>query len=267
MEEGQLDGAVVGLARADHALVRPDGDPWTGGLAPLPLVDHLGIGLLDQGAKPGQGLAPRVAQLLDLRCDQLRWCFVLRWCSWACRGGYRAVLGSAAGRARRADRVWHALRRGPDRAAAGNRRLRALGRRQDAAGGRSRGPGDDPRGADGRAGVHGRRRGRPSAGDERAGRGRARRRARDRVQRRVARGLRRAVRRRGAPARAGGDRHRRVLPRRARPARASGCRSSPAARRRARARPCRAPRPGPRSSAAASRCARATSCSATTTAC
>ena len=162
--------------------------------------------------------------------------------------------------------VWHALRRGPDRAAAGDRRLRALATRTRRCRWSTPRSGDDPRRAHGRAGVHGRRRGRPPAGDERARRGRARRRARDRLQRRVARGVRRAVRDRGAPARAGRDRHRRVLPRRARPARASGCRCSRAARRRGRARPCRAPRPGPRSSAAASRCRRATSCSATTTA-
>ena len=73
--------------------------------------------------------------------------------------------------------------RGTDRSAAANRRLGALRRRQDAAGAGTRGEGDDPRRAHGRAGVHGRRAGRPSAGDGRAGRGGARRRARDRGER------------------------------------------------------------------------------------
>ena len=69
-------------------------------------------------------------------------------------------------------------RRGPARAPARDRRLRALGRRQDAARRRRRGARDGARRADGRAGLHRRRRGRPPAGDDRAGRGGARRRPR-----------------------------------------------------------------------------------------
>jgi hypothetical protein len=42
-------------------------------LSPLPLLDHVGVGLFDQGAKPGEGLAPPVAQFLDPCAYQLRW--------------------------------------------------------------------------------------------------------------------------------------------------------------------------------------------------
>ena len=103
---------------------------------------------------------------------------------------------------------------------------------------------DDSRRAHGRAGVHGHRRGRPSARAGRAGPGRARRCARDRGERR-----------RRAPCSASCS-----PPRRAgaawpgssptgsaatcRACAASGCRCSRAARRRGRARRCRAPRSG-----------------------
>src|SRR4051812_35474592 len=40
--KGHLHGALVGLARADDAIVRPHRD------APLPLLHHVGIGRLDQ---------------------------------------------------------------------------------------------------------------------------------------------------------------------------------------------------------------------------
>ena len=39
--------------------------------SPLPLLDDVGIGFLDQGAEPAEHLAPPVAQLLDPRVDQL----------------------------------------------------------------------------------------------------------------------------------------------------------------------------------------------------
>ena len=41
------------------------------GTPPFPLLDDLGIGLLDQGADPGEHLAAPVAELLDPRVDQL----------------------------------------------------------------------------------------------------------------------------------------------------------------------------------------------------
>src|SRR5207253_7760654 len=43
------------------------------GLPPLPLLDHFGVGLFDQGAKPGEGLAPPVAQFFDPCVYQLSW--------------------------------------------------------------------------------------------------------------------------------------------------------------------------------------------------
>src|SRR5215211_2254624 len=72
LEERELHRALVRLAGADAAVVRPHRDPGAGRLAPLPLLDHVGIGLLDQRADPGQGVAPPVAQFLDLRLDQPR---------------------------------------------------------------------------------------------------------------------------------------------------------------------------------------------------
>src|SRR5262245_19691857 len=70
-EERELHDALVRLAGADPAVVRPDRNTRVGGLAPLPLLDDVGIGLLDQAAKPGERLASPVAQLLDLRVDQV----------------------------------------------------------------------------------------------------------------------------------------------------------------------------------------------------
>src|SRR4051812_1466644 len=47
--------------------MRPHRNPF-----PLPLLNHFGVGLLDQGADSSQRLAPPVAQLLDPRIDQPR---------------------------------------------------------------------------------------------------------------------------------------------------------------------------------------------------
>src|SRR5262245_8348137 len=64
--EGHLHDMLVGLARADQSIVRPDRN------SPLPLLDDFGIGFFDQRTEPAQHLAPPVAQLLDSRVDQLR---------------------------------------------------------------------------------------------------------------------------------------------------------------------------------------------------
>ena len=45
--------------------MRPHRNP-----APLPLLDHVGVGLLDESADPSEHLAPPIAQLLDARVDQ-----------------------------------------------------------------------------------------------------------------------------------------------------------------------------------------------------
>src|SRR6476660_5375713 len=65
LSEGQLDHALVRLAGADDAIVRPD---WNA--SPLPLLDHLGVRLFDEGTDMGEHLAPPVAQFLDPRVDQ-----------------------------------------------------------------------------------------------------------------------------------------------------------------------------------------------------
>ena len=64
--EGHLHALLVGLARADQPVVRPDGD------LPLPLLDDLGIRFPDQGAQAGEQVAPPVGQLLDAPVDHLR---------------------------------------------------------------------------------------------------------------------------------------------------------------------------------------------------
>src|SRR5262245_49649938 len=67
LEECELDHALVRLTGADRTLVRPHRDAGIGGLPPLPLLDNLGVGLLDQGADPRERGAPPVAQLVDPR--------------------------------------------------------------------------------------------------------------------------------------------------------------------------------------------------------
>src|SRR5262245_37974337 len=65
--EGHLHDILVRLTGADYSGVRPHGDP-----APLPLLDHLVVGLLDEKSNPSERLAPPITQLLDSRIDQAR---------------------------------------------------------------------------------------------------------------------------------------------------------------------------------------------------
>src|SRR4051794_29738212 len=65
--EGRLHDALVGLAGADDAAVRPHRDP-----APFPVLDRRGVGLFDQRADLGERLATPVAELGDPRVDELR---------------------------------------------------------------------------------------------------------------------------------------------------------------------------------------------------
>src|SRR4029077_14898827 len=65
--EGHLHDTLVSLAGADQSIVRPHRNP-----SPFPLLDHIRISLLDQGAAPADHLSPPVAELLDSRIDQLR---------------------------------------------------------------------------------------------------------------------------------------------------------------------------------------------------
>src|SRR5690348_3093440 len=66
--KGHLHNVLVRLAGADYSVVRPHRDA-----SPLPLLDHLGVGLLDACADLRKHLAPPVAELLDPPVDQQRW--------------------------------------------------------------------------------------------------------------------------------------------------------------------------------------------------
>src|SRR6266516_3259968 len=65
--EGHLHDILVRLAGADDSSVRPHRNP-----SPLPLLDHVGVGLLDENSDPSERLAPPITQLLDSRIYQLR---------------------------------------------------------------------------------------------------------------------------------------------------------------------------------------------------
>src|SRR6202030_880723 len=65
--EGHLHDILVRLAGADYSGVRPHRNP-----SPLPLLDHFGVGLLDENSDPSERLAPPITQLLDSRIYQLR---------------------------------------------------------------------------------------------------------------------------------------------------------------------------------------------------
>src|SRR5512135_3576783 len=73
--ECQLHHSLIGFTGADNAVVRPHRYS-----SPLPLLDHVRIGLFDHGAYPGERGAAPVAQLLDPRVDQSRCSFVC----WRC---------------------------------------------------------------------------------------------------------------------------------------------------------------------------------------
>src|SRR5258705_7209961 len=66
--KGHLHDILVRLTRADYSGVRPHRNP-----SPLPLLDHFGVGLLDENSDPSERLAPPITQLLDSRVDHLRW--------------------------------------------------------------------------------------------------------------------------------------------------------------------------------------------------
>ncbi len=65
--EGQLHHGLVGLAGADDAVMLPHRNA-----APLPGLDHIGIGLLDEMADPAERIAPPITQFPDPRIDQVR---------------------------------------------------------------------------------------------------------------------------------------------------------------------------------------------------
>src|SRR5438093_11566850 len=65
--ERHLHDVLVCLAGADDPVVRPDRGPH-----PLPLLEDVGVCLLDQSADPAERLAAPVAELGDSLADQLR---------------------------------------------------------------------------------------------------------------------------------------------------------------------------------------------------
>jgi len=65
--EGELHGALVGLAGADDAPVGPDR-----GARPLELLDDLRIRLPDEGAHPAEGLPPPVPECGNFFRDEFR---------------------------------------------------------------------------------------------------------------------------------------------------------------------------------------------------
>src|SRR5215475_534680 len=65
--EGPLHHTLVRLAGADDSGVRPHRHP-----SPLPLLDHFGVGLLDETSHPNEHLASPITQLLDSRIDEPR---------------------------------------------------------------------------------------------------------------------------------------------------------------------------------------------------
>jgi hypothetical protein len=66
LSEGQLHGALVGLAGAEDPGLLPHRNP-----APLHLLDHVGQGLPDERPNPHQRLAAPVVQVLDVPVDLL----------------------------------------------------------------------------------------------------------------------------------------------------------------------------------------------------
>src|SRR5215475_3396523 len=65
--EGHLHDVLVRLTGADYSRVRPHRNS-----SPLPLLDHVGVGLLDENSDPSEHLAPPITQFLDSRIYQLR---------------------------------------------------------------------------------------------------------------------------------------------------------------------------------------------------
>src|SRR6266404_5800121 len=72
--EGHLHDILVRLTGADHSGVRPHRNPChrVRRLSPFHLLDHFGVGLLDEKSDPSERLAPPITQLLDSRIDPLR---------------------------------------------------------------------------------------------------------------------------------------------------------------------------------------------------
>src|SRR5437899_11337721 len=67
LREGHLYDILVSLTGADDSCVRPHRNP-----SPLPLLDHFGVGLLDETSDPSERFAPPITQLVNSRIYQMR---------------------------------------------------------------------------------------------------------------------------------------------------------------------------------------------------
>src|SRR3989442_11242630 len=99
--EGHLHDVLVRLAGADQSVVRPHRNP-----SPLPLLDHLGVSLLDQCAEPGEHLAPPVTQLLDPLVYHPRWRLSLPFLLFLAAHVRHHRAPTNGGRGSRADSSW-----------------------------------------------------------------------------------------------------------------------------------------------------------------
>src|SRR5437899_6148901 len=70
--KGKLHGILVGFAGADDAVVRPNRSARTLRFHPLPLLDDVRVGLLDELAHSAQGFSAPVPELGDSFRDELR---------------------------------------------------------------------------------------------------------------------------------------------------------------------------------------------------
>src|SRR5262249_49835736 len=72
--EGHFDDILVRLTGADDPVVRPHRNPGhrVRRLSPFHLLDHIGVGLLDEHSDASERLGPPIIQRLDSRIDEMR---------------------------------------------------------------------------------------------------------------------------------------------------------------------------------------------------
>src|SRR5215510_9627177 len=62
VKEGKLHNILVGFARADHAIVRPNRSAGVGWFDPLPLLDDVGVCFLYKRAHSAEGFAAPIVE-------------------------------------------------------------------------------------------------------------------------------------------------------------------------------------------------------------
>src|SRR5207248_10957256 len=70
--EGQLHGALIGFAGADDAVVRPNRGARVVWFDPLPLLDDVRVGFLDERANSAEGFPAPVPEFGDSFRDEVR---------------------------------------------------------------------------------------------------------------------------------------------------------------------------------------------------